>query len=61
MQSKQPSATKQPCATRQPNATKKPYHKPVIKLYGNVPTLTTTVNNTSATHDGGTGTKNRTH
>jgi hypothetical protein len=47
--------------SKQPPAPKKPYSKPSVRFYGNVPTLTATVGNASTHHDGGFGTKNRTH
>jgi hypothetical protein len=44
-----------------PISPKKPYNKPVLKVYGNIETITATVSNTSPQADGGTGTMNRTH
>ena len=46
--------------SKQPVGSRKPYRKPSLKLYGDIKALTSTVDNT-ATMDGGSGTKNRTH
>ena len=43
------------------NKAKKAYSKPVVKVYGDIRTLTATVFNTSANGDGGTGGMNKTH